>query len=149
MTIEEKLDQIIVRLKSIDEKLSIDTLHDQNLTSFEFNKPLRPTKAQLKNQRAVELSNRMDRQRFLSSIRSNIHEITERQSSSPIWILEFVPQSLDWFPKFRNPNAGFYQELKQQTMLYAQRVTNEGPSLIAKLGEKVKEGQVLDSKTKL
>lgn len=99
MTIEEKLDQIIVRLKSIDEKLSIDTLHDQNLISFEFNKPLRPTKAQLKNQRAVELSNRMDRQRFISSIRSNIHEITYRQSSS----LEFLPKFLDWFPKFRHP----------------------------------------------
>ncbi|MEH6309060.1 hypothetical protein RYH73_25640 [Olivibacter sp. CPCC 100613] len=133
MTIEEKLDQIINHLKDIDEKFSFLPINTINPNRKREDTLLKPTSTQLKNQRVVELANRMDRKSFLKYIRNNIVKIIEQQNADTNWELIFVPQSLEWFPKFRLSNALFYQDLKKRTKLFAAIVGKEGKALILKL----------------
>ena len=138
MGIEEKLGQVILLLKSIEAKLQGTTMEDEILPVTR-EKPSKPTPTQLKNQRVVEVANHMDRNMFLKFCRKNIEDIIERQKKDPNWTIEFKPQSLklNWFARFKNPNAPFYIKLRKETEEYGRAVTLEGRALIERLKKQI------------
>lgn len=127
MGIEEKLDRIIELLEGIDKKIVGESagLGKENFSEIENIKAFKPIPAQLRNQRVVEMANRMDRKSFLKIYKRDILEILEIHKTNPDFYPVFQPQSLGWFAKFKNPHSPFYIQLKKDTVRYCDGVTQE------------------------
>ncbi|MBD1434612.1 hypothetical protein H8B06_17435 [Sphingobacterium sp. DN00404] len=117
----------------MDEKLSSLSINTLENKKERNHISLMPIPTPLKNQRVVELANKIDRKNFLTSIRNNIDKIIEKQNVDANCQCIFLLQSLNWFPKSPSLRCFVLSRLEETDKLFAANMTKEGIALIMKL----------------
>lgn len=128
MKTEEKLDRIIELLEKIYAALPKTDVQAEPIAAeiIPAVKPVKPTPAQLRDKRMVEMVARADRNSFTRAWKQGINDLIEIRKSKPDFFPIFKTQALKWFDNhFKKPNHPFYIQLKNETLAYCDAVTKE------------------------
>jgi hypothetical protein len=145
MTIEEKLDQAIEILLSIEGKLNaMPEQVPEPKESGQYKKSATPTGAQLEFQKQVEFYIQINRTHFLTAIRKNASQLMERRRMQPGYKISFKDEiTLKLVDeKIAKTQAMFYKDLKLRLLDLMKAVEADGERTldraIAKLTARLK-----------